>query len=57
MSLSRRSFLKHTGTASLAALGSTTLPTATRAAIDNTEPMKITRIDAVTFRKMKQQHQ
>ena len=51
MSLSRRSFLKHTGTASLAALGSTTLPAATHAAIDNTEPMKITRIDAVTFRK------
>jgi galactonate dehydratase len=51
MSLSRRSFLKHTGTASLAALGSTALPAATRAAIDNTEPMKITRIDAVTFRK------
>ncbi len=51
MSLSRRSFLKHTGTASLTALGSTTLPAATRAAIDNTEPMKITRIDAVTFRK------
>ncbi|HXI42967.1 MAG TPA: enolase C-terminal domain-like protein [Bryobacteraceae bacterium] len=51
MSLSRRSFLKHTCTASLAALGSTTLPAATRAAIDNTEPMKITRIDAVTFRK------
>src|SRR5439155_11547473 len=51
MSLSRRIFLKHTGSVSLAALGSTALPSATRAVIDNTEPMKITRIDAVTFRK------
>ena len=41
----------HTGTACLGALGSTTLLAATHAAIDNTEPMKITRIDAVTFRK------
>lgn len=51
MRLSRRSFLKHTGIGSLAALGSGSLPAATRAAIDNTEPMKITRIDAITFRK------
>ena len=51
MMLNRRSFLKNTGIGSLAALGSSRLPAATRAAIDNTEPMKITRIDAVTFRK------
>src|SRR5439155_8473869 len=51
MSLSRRIFLKHTGSVSLAALGSTALPSATRAVVDNSEPMKITRIDAVTFRK------
>jgi L-alanine-DL-glutamate epimerase-like enolase superfamily enzyme len=41
--LTRRSFLTAVGLGSLSA--------ATRAAIDNTEPMKITRIDAVTFRK------
>ena len=51
MELSRRYFLKHTGVASLTALGGATWPAAARAAIDNTEPMKITRIDAVTFRK------
>jgi L-alanine-DL-glutamate epimerase-like enolase superfamily enzyme len=47
----RRSFLKNTGIGSLAVFGSSRLPAATRAAIDNTEPMKITRIDAITFRK------
>ena len=51
MSLSRRSFLQRTGLGSLAALGTAGLPAATRAAIDNTEPMKITRIDAIAFRK------
>jgi hypothetical protein len=35
----------------LAALGATALPLPLRAAIENTEPMKITQIDAVTFRK------
>lgn len=49
--LSRRSFLAHAGAGSLAALATASLPAATRAAIDNTEPMKITRIDVVTFRK------
>ena len=42
---SRRSFLK------CAAAGAGILPAGLRAAVDNTEPMKITRIDAVTFRK------
>lgn len=51
MKLSRRSFLHHTGIGSLAALGGAALPAATRAVIDNTEPMKITRIDTITFRK------
>ena len=51
MGFSRRSFLKHTGIGSLAALGRGSLAAATRAAIDNTEPMKITRVDAITFRK------
>ncbi len=35
----------------LAALGAAGLPAAARSAIDRTEPMKITRIDAITFRK------
>ena len=43
--LSRRSFLKYAATAGVA------LPAGLRAAVDNTEPMKINRIDAVTFRK------
>src|SRR5579864_625009 len=47
MGLSRRSFLKHTGIGSLAALGGGSLA----AAIDNTEPMKITGVEAITFRK------
>jgi L-alanine-DL-glutamate epimerase-like enolase superfamily enzyme len=51
MRLNRRSFLKNTGIGSLAAFASGAVPAATRAAIDNTEPMKITRIDAITFRK------
>jgi galactonate dehydratase len=51
MRLNRRSFLKNTGMGSLAAFASAAVPAATRAAIDNTEPMKITRIDAITFRK------
>src|SRR6266702_7396653 len=42
---SRRTFLK------CAAIGAGLLPAGLRAAVDNTEPMKITRIDAVTFRK------
>jgi galactonate dehydratase len=51
MKLSRRSFLECSTAGCLAALAKTSLPAATRAAIDNTEPMKITRIDAITFRK------
>src|SRR5262252_5049979 len=48
--MTRRAFLKRAG-GSLAALGTSALPPAMLAAINNTEPMKITRIDAVTFRK------
>jgi galactonate dehydratase len=51
VSLNRRSFLRQTGTGSLAALGGGSLPGATGAALDNAEPMKITQIDAITFRK------
>jgi L-alanine-DL-glutamate epimerase-like enolase superfamily enzyme len=40
---SRRAFLRQAGAA--------LLPASLRAAIDNTGPMKVTRIDAVTFRK------
>ena len=51
MSLSRRSFLKQTGTGSLAALGSGSPPAASEAEVDKTEPMKITQVEAITFRK------
>ena len=51
MSLDRRSFLRQTSTGSLAALGSASLPAATEAAVVNTEPMRITQVDAITFRK------
>jgi galactonate dehydratase len=44
---SRRSFLHHAG----AALGSALLPAPLRSAVEDVEPMKITRIDAITFRK------
>ena len=47
---SRRSFLKRTGIGA-AACATGVEGSALAAAIDNTEPMKITRIDAVTFRK------
>ena len=40
--MTRRTFLE---------LGAGLLPAALRAAIDNTEPMKITKVEAVTFRK------
>jgi galactonate dehydratase len=46
--MTRRKFLQRAGAG---ALGIAALPATIRAAIDNTEPMKITRIDAVTFRK------
>ncbi len=42
--MTRRAFLER-------AAGAALLPAAMRAAIDNTQPMKIDRIDAVTFRK------
>src|SRR5262245_39470875 len=43
--MTRRVFLEQ------AALGIATLPAALQAAVDNTEPMKVTQVDAVTFRK------
>ncbi|HXX22165.1 MAG TPA: mandelate racemase/muconate lactonizing enzyme family protein [Terriglobia bacterium] len=43
--------MRQTSTGSLAALGSGSLPAAPEAAVDNTEPMKITQVDAITFRK------
>ncbi|MCC6344482.1 MAG: mandelate racemase/muconate lactonizing enzyme family protein [Bryobacterales bacterium] len=43
----RRTFL----TQSAAALGAALVPPCLQSAIDNTQPMKITRIDAVTFRE------
>jgi galactonate dehydratase len=47
----RRKFLRQFGAGSLAAAGCGTLASPLRAAIDATQPMKITRVDAVTFRK------
>ena len=49
MKLSRRSLLACGGM--LPALGDSGLAAATRATSDNIGPMKITQIDAVTFRK------
>jgi galactonate dehydratase len=49
--MTRRGSVKRAGFASLAALGTRTWPVLLQAAIDNTESVKITRIDAVTFRK------
>src|SRR5215472_3134760 len=46
----RRSFLQQIGVGSFVAAGGT-LPAPLLAAAASTEPMKITRIDAVTFRK------
>jgi galactonate dehydratase len=51
MELSRRFFLQRAGAASLAFAGGPAWPAAARAAVDHSEPMKITQIDAVTFRK------
>ena len=53
--LSRRNFVKATGLGSLAALGSTSplvgsVPPAAASAIKDSEPMKITKIEAVRFR-------
>jgi galactonate dehydratase len=51
--VSRRDFLKRSGTgvAASAALGGRLWPAALHAAIDKTDSMKISRIEAVTFRK------
>ena len=51
MTLTRRDFLERAGLGTVAAAWGTALPAPTQAAIDNTEPMKITQIDAVTFRR------
>jgi L-alanine-DL-glutamate epimerase-like enolase superfamily enzyme len=42
--------LKRTAAGSLAALGLGALPSAMQAAVDRTEPMKITKIESITFR-------
>jgi galactonate dehydratase len=47
--VTRRDFLRTTALGSLVTLGAGILPSVTRAAIIQTDPMKITRIDAVTF--------
>jgi L-alanine-DL-glutamate epimerase-like enolase superfamily enzyme len=47
----RRRFFGRLGAGSLAAAGIEALPAPMRAAASGTEPMKITRVDAVTFRK------
>src|SRR6185436_15883094 len=46
--LTRRAFL---GQAALGVAALPVLPAALQAAIDNTEPLKVTQVDAVTFRK------
>ncbi|MFC1538446.1 mandelate racemase/muconate lactonizing enzyme family protein [Candidatus Latescibacterota bacterium] len=47
----RKDFLKTAGMVSLAALGTGLLPSKTLLAIDNIEPMKITKIELLTFSK------
>lgn len=47
--VTRRDFLRTTALGSLVTLGAGILPSVTRAAIIQTDPMKITRIDAVTI--------
>jgi len=51
MATTRRTFLRQLGAGSLAAAGGGALPQSMRAAVNATEPMKITRVDAVTFRQ------
>jgi galactonate dehydratase len=46
---SRRDFLKVSGLSSLAAVGTGMFPSATLAAVQDADDMKITRVDAVTF--------
>ena len=48
--INRRNFLKNAGIGSLAAMGAGVIPSETLSAIDNTEPMKITKVEAVKFR-------
>ncbi len=49
-STTRRQFLRRAAVGSFAALGASTLPPALLAAIGRSEPMKITKIESVTFR-------
>jgi len=51
MSLNRRSFLQRAGTGPLAALACGSLPAAAGTVVNNAEPMKITQVDVITFRK------
>ena len=48
--VSRRDFLKTAGISSLAALGAGVIPSETLSAINNAEPMKITKIEVVRFK-------
>ena len=49
--MTRRRLLGQLGLGSVTAAGISALPAPMRAAVNATEPMKITRVDAVTFRK------
>jgi galactonate dehydratase len=49
--INRREFLGSAGTGSLAALATAMFPAEIRSAINNTEPMKITKIEGVRFKK------
>ena len=49
--MNRRKFLETAGIGSLAAIGTGMLPSETLSAIKNLEPMKITKIEAVRFRR------
>ena len=49
--VNRRNFLKTAGMGSLAAMGAGVVPVETLSAIKNIEPMKITKIEAVRFRR------
>jgi len=49
--VNRRNFLKTAGMGSLAAMGAGVIPIETLSAIKNIEPMKITKVEAVRFRR------
>ena len=49
--VNRRNFLKTAGMGSLAAMGAGVVPVETLSAIKNIEPMKITKVEAVRFRR------